>query len=64
MPQQTSDDPRHGGKVDTKGRGAWNKDSNVEAELDEAMIVSAIVFSLQNQEQVRALQGHTRVFRL
>ena len=56
MPQQTSDDPRHGGKVDTKGRGAWNKDSNVEAELDEAMIVSAVVLSLQIQERGGVLQ--------
>ena len=32
MPQQRSDDPRRGGKVNIKGRGAWNKDSNVEAE--------------------------------
>ena len=51
MPQQRSDDPRRGGKVNIKGRGAWNKDSNVEAELDEAMIVSAIVLSLQIQEK-------------
>ena len=51
MPQQRSDDPQRGGKVNIKGRGAWNKDSNIEAKLDEAMIVSAIVFSLQNQEK-------------
>ena len=51
IPQQRSDDPRRGGKVNIKGRGTWNKDSNVEAELDEAMIVSAIVLSLQIQEK-------------
>ena len=51
MPKQRTDDPRRGGKVKIKGKGAWNKDSNVEGELDEAMIVSAIVLSLQIQEK-------------
>ena len=51
MPQQKSDDPRRGGKVNIQGKGAWNKDSNVEDELDEAKIVSAIVLSLQIQEK-------------